>query len=107
MKGVVLKVSGIGHVPNKKNSKMITRGNLITKPEYQKWVKRCIQCFESQLLSGTAITEGETLTAHLPHSLIASLLPHDDSHQWIVEEHVYAHRCNRGEEGATVTIEEV
>lgn len=103
---VVLEVSGIGNVPSKKNSKMLTRGHLITKPEYQKWMEKCIQGFVSQLSSGTATIEEGMQTGALPQSLIASLMPEDDSWQWIPEIRILASKGNHNS-GALITIEQI
>jgi hypothetical protein len=105
MNSVVLRVVGLGPVPAKKNSKMLTRGRLITKPEYQTWMKRCVQSFVSQYYSNTAMDVGGTVTVRSLRSWIASSLPEDDCWTIIPEINVEAIRVPKGQEGAVITIE--
>lgn len=85
---ITLKIAG--KVPSKKNSKMITRGRLITKPEFQKRIQEITQDLKSQLTSLMATIDAGTITTEQQHCLTA-LLTHsmdfDDSWQWIPEEH--------------------
>jgi len=104
---IMLAVRQQGHVPSFKNNKMLAKGKLITDPAKQKWMERCIQSFESQLFCGSAITGGEMPTAPCPLSLTASLMPLDDSRQWIPELHVYCEEVKPGEEGAVIIIEKL
>lgn len=104
---IVLKVEGLGHVPSMKNSKMLTRGRLITKPEYQEWIARCIRSFESQLASLLATGEAGMLTGPSPQSLMPWLSRFDDSVQWIISEHCEVMTVDKGDEGAIVVMEEL
>lgn len=98
-------IAGISHVPSFKNSKMIARGRLITLPARQKWMEQAIRVIESQLRSGSAISEGAISTGPCPLSWIASSLPADDSWQWIPEIRVQVQRVTKGQEGAEILIE--
>ena len=104
---VELNIKGLGPVPGIKNSKLLCRGRLVTKPEYQKWMKRAIQAIESQLLSGTPTSDAATWTTQQRLSWIVSNMPWDDSWTWIPEITVRATKVPRGQEGATITIEKV
>lgn len=106
MNSVVLRVSGLGPVPAFKNSKLLCRGKLITKPEYKKWMQRCVRSFVSQCSSGTATDGGGTPTAPSQPFSIASL-PQDDNWQVISVLEVRAGLVPRGNEGATITIERI
>ncbi len=103
---VSLVINGLGHVPSKKNSKMITPDGLITKPEYQVTIKRIIQSFASQCSSGTAICGGAIPTAPSLRFSIASLPP-DDCWTVVPVTITVAEKCKPGEEGATVIIERI
>lgn len=101
---ILLHVIGLGHVPNFKNQKMLTRGRLITKPERQKWMERCVQSFVSQLRS-YAVTEGKGIwTGRWSPSLIVSSLPEDDCRQCIPQITLQAVEVAKGEEGAVIKI---
>lgn len=106
---LLLKLRG-SHVPAMKNSKMIVRRGkkpmLITKPERRLWMDETIQDFVSQLRAAIPITENATLMEAARLSLIASL-PQDDSWQWIPELIVRAEKCDKGNEGADILIEEM
>jgi hypothetical protein len=110
---IVLKISGLGHVPSKKNSKQFIPGKgkrramLITKPEYQKWIERCIRSFESQLLSLLRTGGAEMLMEPNRRSLIFWLNQFDDSVQWIVSERIDVEMVPMGEEGAIVILEQL
>lgn len=104
---VTIAIEGLGHVPSFKNSKLLSRGRTITKPEYQEWMDRVVRSIGSQLRSefqtrGIEITMGPSAL-----SLIASLLPLDDSRQWIPEHSVTTQCVSPGQEGAVVKIERI
>lgn len=104
---IQLKVQGLGHVPSFKNSKMLTRGKLITDPKKQQFMDRVIRSFASQLFSLSQTIGPGTPTGHSPRCLIASSLPEDDSVKFISEETVSVQFVEKGMEGAIVKIEEV
>lgn len=104
---IALEIKNQGPVPSFKNAKRIFGSKLVTRKDVKKWMAQCTQSFESQLFCATVIGEGATLTAQLQRSSIASSLPHDDSWDWIPQLEVRAVLCNKGEEGATVTIEKL
>jgi hypothetical protein len=104
---IVLKLHGLGHVPSMKNNKMLTRGKLITKPEYQIWIDRCIRSFESQLLSLCQTGGGEMLMEGLQPSLTPWLNQFDDSVSWIPSGSWEVKYVPKGEEGAIVTLETI
>jgi hypothetical protein len=93
------------HVPSFKNSKMLTRGKLITKPEYQKIMQAIIRSFESQLRSWFQMNGIVMEMGPLQLSSIASYLPLDDSRKWIVEHSVGWQVVSKGQEGVKITIE--
>lgn len=101
-----LSIKGLGHVPSFKNSKMLTRGKLITKPERQQWMENATRLIESQLrcLSATEGTGTQTVRSLL--SSIALCGPFDDSVAWIPEIHIRVKRVSQ-DEGAIVEIEEM
>jgi len=99
-----LVVQGLGSVPSFKNSKMLTRGRLITDPKKQKWMDACIASFESQLRSELRTRGIATTTGPIPPSRIASLLPLDDSRKWIPEHCVRTLLVSKGSEGAELVI---
>ena len=102
---IKLVVGGIGNVPSFKNSKMLTRGRLITDPKKQAWMERCIQSFESQLRSAFQTRGIATTTGPIPLSRIALLLPLDDSRKWIPRHCVNTRLVSKGSEGAELVIE--
>jgi len=104
---IVLAVKNQGHVPSFKNCKRVVRNRLITRPDVKKWMERCIQSFESQLFCESQTTELVTLTGPQAPYSIASCIPLDDSRQWIPELHVLCQEVNKGEEGATIIIEQL
>jgi hypothetical protein len=104
---IVLEVRGLGPVPAFKNSKLLTRGKIITKPEYKQWMERCVQAFAFQLFSAIRACDAGTSTEQPALCLIVSLLPEDDCWTILPELHVRAERCPKGEEGATITIERI
>lgn len=104
---VVLRIRNQGHVPSFKNSKMILwrQKRIMTKPENQHWMDAAVQSLVCQLrfefqTRGIAITTGPSAL-----SLIASLLPLDDSRKWIPEFSVSTLLVSKGSEGADITIE--
>lgn len=101
-----LTIKGLGHTPSFKNSKMLTRGRLITKPERQQWMERATRLIESQLhcMSETEGTGTQTVRSLL--SSIALFGPFDDSVVWIPEIHVRVVRVTQ-DEGAIVEIEQI
>lgn len=106
MNGVELAVRGMGPCPAFKNSKLLCRGRLITKPEYKKWMEACVQSFVSQCISGTA-TSGGGILMGLSQPFSIALLPQDDNWQEIPELAVWARLVPKGLEGATITIERI
>jgi len=100
-----LSVNGLGHVPSMKNSKMWTGRKLITKPERQEWMKRCIRSFESQLLCAYRTSYAGTETVPSLRSWTAWSIPRDDSVHWIPELRVDVVFVEPGEEGAEIVIE--
>lgn len=108
---IVLRVERMGHVPSFKNNKRAildrSTGKMrtLTDRKTKKWMAECIRNFELQLNLLFQINVSETLTAAKARSLIASLLPLDDSRQWIPEQHIYCREVEKGHEGATITIE--
>lgn len=80
---------------------------LVTEARTKKWMEKCIQDFVLQLTCATPTIDGATLMAPHPRSLIASSVPADDSRQWIPELIIRESNCEPGEEGATITIEEI
>lgn len=101
-----LSVRGIGAVPAKKNSKLICRGMLITKPEYQKWMKACLDSFISQLSSATPTAAGATSTVASQPSW-TYLLPPDDNWQVIPHITVKGVLVAKGEEGADIELTQI
>jgi hypothetical protein len=106
IKPVVLHVRGLGPVPAFKNSKLLARGRLLTKPAYKEWMDKCANSFVCQLYCDILTAADAILTGQQARSLIASLPP-DDNWQCIPEIHVKAELCAKGEEGATITIERI
>ena len=104
---IVLRIRGLSHVPSMKNSKMLTRGKLITKPEYQKWMERCIQSFESELRYLCRTKRDVTETEPPQLCSIASLNQFDDSVHWIPEIDIRVQTVPKGEDGAIITLEQL
>ena len=100
-----LVVESQGHVPSFKNTKMLTRGRLITKPERQEWMERCTESFVSQLLSASQTSADGTSTVPCPRSSIPSLLPADDSVNDICEMVIRVQTVAKGQEGATIEVD--
>lgn len=109
---VILEVSG--SVPSFKNNKMIlthtprgrplNRPLLITKPEFQKRMKEIEESFVFQLLSAFRTEEGQTLTGRSLRCAIALSVPEDDCWTQIREIEIKGELCDKGKEGATITI---
>jgi hypothetical protein len=104
---IVLSVKQQGPVPSFKNNKRVVGKKVFTDKKTKRWMEDCIQNLGSQLFCITQIGSGETPTAPIPHSSIASSLPLDDSWEWIPEQHLYAQLVKPGEEGATIIIEKI
>jgi len=100
-----LSIRGLDHVVSFKNSKMIARGRLITDPKKQKWMERCTLSFEHQLRSEFQTRGIEITTGPSALSLIALLLPLDDSRKWIPKHSADTQLVSKGEEGADILIE--
>ena len=94
-----------GHICSFKNSKMLSRGRLITDPTKQKKMERYTRAIESQLRSLYQTAGGETGTGLSLRSWIALSVPLDDSIQWVPEITIKAHPVSKGQEGANITIE--
>jgi hypothetical protein len=106
-KPITLVVHGIGSVPSFKNNKMLTKGKLITDPKKQKWMDRAIRSIESQLHSLLRTTGEETSMEPQVRSLIAWSKQFDDSVQWIPSLRLEVVNCEKGKEGAEITIERI
>lgn len=104
-KGIRLVVKGLGHVPSFKNKKMITRGKLITDPKKQAWMEKAAAAIESQLRCLFQTEGAGTVTEQSLRSLILTLLPLDDSLDWIGVPSGSWRRVKKGEEGAVIEIE--
>lgn len=104
---VVLEVKGLHHVPSFKNKKRICGQRLITNPAVQRWMEACIRSFVLQLRSVAQTAGDATSTGWQRRYLTASLLPYDDSHQWIPKLVVTVEQVDRGNEGATLTISRI
>lgn len=111
MRTIKLDVRGMGHCPSFKNSKLIlkpkgkrTRPLLITKPDFQKWMDRCVDDFEYQLRSEYLTTEAGTPMARSLHSWIACVMPLDDSINHISEISLKVIKVNPGHEGADIEV---
>jgi len=104
---LTLTITGLGHCPSFKNSKMITRGRLITDPKKQKWMDACIRSIEWQLRCWFLTRGIVTATEHIPLSKIVSSLPLEDSLKWIASHSVSWRKVKKGEEGAVIEIEQI
>lgn len=94
-------------MPAMKNSKMLTRGKLITKPEYQKWMDKAAEDLEYQLRCIFQTKENEIQTEQQLHFLTSSLLPMDDCCAWIGQLCVSWQQVSKGSEGARIVIENI
>lgn len=79
----------------------------LTLPEHRKWMELAILSIASQLRSALAITDAKMQTVASPRSWIASRVPLDDAWTWCPETIVRCELCERGEEGATITVERI
>lgn len=104
MSNISLSVRGI-NIPSFKNNKMIAQGRLITNPKRQKVMEQITASFVLQCISGLATSGGAMPTVPCPRSLTASLLPEDDSWQWIPEIRVVVAQVPKGSEGCDILIE--
>lgn len=101
---VILTVSGLGEIPSFKNRKMPANRRIITRPETQQWMERCVRSFASQLSSAMQTCAGGTATDNLRQSWIASSVPADDC--WTeVEYGSVTATLDPGNVGATIVIE--
>jgi hypothetical protein len=115
---LTLEIRGLGPVVSFKNSKVLLVKNpktgeplkrpmLVTKGEYKKQMRKIVESFVLQLLCASQTIIDGTGTALLRRSLIASLLPEDDSLNEIPEFHVYVERVEEGQEGALIEIQRI
>ncbi len=109
---IVLSVKNNGAVPafkNKKRAIQMPNGKMrtLTEPKIRDWMDRVTLSFVCQLSSITPTTTGATLTVQQLHSLIVSLMPLDDSRQWISQLVISDTDVEPGEEGATITIQKI
>jgi hypothetical protein len=108
---IVLQVSG--NVPSFKNKKraILDRNTgkmrTMTEAKTQKRMEEIIQSFVFQLCCATQTTFVGISTEEQARFLIASLLPEDDSWQWIPELHISCAKVKRGEEGGEMIIEKL
>jgi len=93
------------HLPSFKNSKLLTRGKIITKPEYQKVMKEIIRAFASGLRSAIQTTGDAIPMEHSVLCLIAWLKQFDDSRQWINSITVDCIEVEKGQEGCDLNLE--
>jgi len=96
------------HLPSFKNSKLLTRGKLITKPEYQKVMKEIIRAFESGLRSATQTSADATWMVDSPAPWIVSLRhlrSFDDNRFWINSISVDCIEVEKSEEGCDLNLE--
>lgn len=107
------------HIPSFKNSKMILgirkqpngdwKGTpfIATKTDYKNQMKEITQSLLSQLISASQTIAEGTLTEPQARSLIAWLMPQDDSRQWIPDLRVTCEKVDAGNEGATITVRRI
>jgi hypothetical protein len=104
---VTLKFQG-ENLPSFKNSKLLTRGKLITKPEYQRVMQQIIRAFESGLRSATQTNADATWMVDSPAPWIV-LLRHlrgfDDNRFWVSSITVDCLDVPKGEEGCDLTLD--
>ena len=109
---ITLSVKNNGAVPafkNKKRAIQKANGQLrtLTDPKTRSWMDKVTLSFVCQLSSITPTTTGETLTAQQLRSLIVSLMPLDDSRQWVSQLVISDTDVEPGQEGATITIQKI
>lgn len=113
---VTMRIRNQGHICSFKNTKKIVRRRLkdgqlgspliITDPDKKRKMDGYTRAFESALSSTLATMCGGTQTAPFPPSLIAQLMPLDDSLDWIPESDGWRTvRVAKGEEGVDVIFE--
>lgn len=114
-KSLVFKLRGFS-IPGFKNSKMILgirkqpngdwKGTpfIATKTDYRQTMEKVTRDLLLQFISASRTIEGETLTTQQRLYLTASLLPANDSWQWVAKLVVTAERVPAGQEGADITI---
>jgi len=109
---IELNVVGLGNIPGKKNSKKIIRKlgtqipMIITDPKIQRTCRRIEALFVSQLTSAIQTAGGGTSPTQQKQSLMHSL-PQDDNWSEIPLVILSGSLCVKGEEGCTVTIEQI
>lgn len=102
---VRLVIKNQGHVISFKNSKLLTHGKLITKPEYQQWMARAENSILSQLYS-MCLTTGGVIQLECLRQLqtyLSGLL--DDSVRELPIGNWRTKQVPKGQEGAIITIE--
>jgi hypothetical protein len=104
---IKLVIQGLGEIPSFKNSKLLTRGRIITDPKKQQKMEALTRVIASLLASAAPIPDGGTLTEQHLQSWIASSLPLDDSRQWIPELLISSRDVDRGNEGVDILIEKL
>lgn len=102
---IVLEIRGCAEITSFKNSKMITRGRLITDPKKQEKMDQYIRAIELALYCAYRTNESETSTAQQFRCWILSNVPLDDSWQWIPEINIKGIEVPPGHEGADIIIE--
>lgn len=106
----MLEIKGVS-IPAFKNRKRAIvdrrtgKQRTLTEPRVKEQMERIITAIEWQLCCAIPIIAGEILTVPQVLSWIASSLPSDDSRQNIPQLLIEAVDCDKGEEGATITIE--
>jgi hypothetical protein len=101
---LLLVVKGIGPPPSFKNSKMLTRGKLITDPKKQRWMQAAQALIESQLLFKCPTDESGTVTAAKLRSWIASATPENDSCAYLTECSWRFMKVPKKQEGAILLV---
>ena len=109
---LVLTISG--NIPSFKNHKVIVARTpqgkpletpfLITRKDIAEKAERIVDDLCLQLLSAFQTSDGKTLTGASLRSAIALSMPADDSWRDIPIIQVRGELCEKGQEGATVTI---
>ena len=110
-KSLRLSIRGLSHVISFKNRKraILDRNTgkmrTLTEPKAAKWMKACIELFESRLFSEYLTSADGMRTGRSLRSWIASYTPASDSVNAITEINVKVERVPVGEEGADILIE--
>lgn len=105
---VRLVVTGLGHIPSKKNCHFpLSNGGLGIDKKVKERVETITRALLSALLSESRTIENATLMGCSRLSWIASKLPADDSLQWIPEIHIQCKSVDKGEEGFDISISEI